>query len=477
VNKKRRHLPLRGLFEAVPGLLRKLKPCRMMSPLAVSTCLHHPDLTFDLVVFDEASQARPHDAVCAVDRGRQLLMAGDRKRLPPTDFFSRAPADEELAPEEDGGLEDYASVLDVCGTRGRPRRRRRGHYRGRREVLIAFANRLIYQNELVTFPGVDDVAGNPAVAFDHVADGRWKPGAGGGFNAVEARHTAARVMAHFRERPGQSPGAIAFSRRQQTRILDGLERLRRANPDLEGFFAEGRDEPFFVKNLENVQGDERDVIFLGVGYGPDESGRVAMRFGPLNQEGGERRLNVAVTRARRGMVVVSSTRAHDLDLSRSSARGVELLRAYLDYAERGTEALRGAVSGAGGREFDSPFEREVYEAVRGAGLTVHPQVGCSGFRIDLAVVDPRAPGRYLLGVECGGATYHSSATARDQDRLRQEVLGGWAGLADLPHQVHRPRAPPAPEARPRAGPGAPPRSRSCGTRLACGTPGLARDDA
>jgi very-short-patch-repair endonuclease len=425
VNKKRRHLPLRGLFEAIPNLLLRLKPCLMMSPLAVSTYLHHPDLHFDLVIFDEASQVRPHDAVCAVYRGRQLIVAGDQKQLPPTDFFSRALADEELGPEEDGGgLEDYESVLDVCCTLGLPRRRLRWHYRSRREGLIAFANHFIYANELVTFPSVEDVASNPAVVFDFVADGRWKPGAGGGFNAVEARHTAERVLAHFRERPDQSLGVIAFSQRQQMRILDELERLRRTNPDLEGFFGEGRDEPFFVKNLENVQGDERDVIFLGVGYGPDELGRVAMRFGPLNKEGGERRLNVAVTRARRGMVVVSSMRAHDLDLSRSSARGVELLRAYLDYAERGAEALRGAVSGAGGREFDSPFEREVYEELTRRGITVHPQVGCSGFRIDLAVVDARAPGRYLLGVECDGATYHSSATARDRDRLRQEVLEG-----------------------------------------------------
>jgi superfamily I DNA and/or RNA helicase len=173
----------------------------------------------------------------------------------------------------------------VCCTLGLPRRRLRWHYRSRREGLIAFANHFIYANELVTFPGVDDVAGNPAVASDHVAGGRRKPGAGGGFNAAEARHTAERALAHFRERPEQSLGVIAFSQRQQMRILDEPERPRRANPDREGFFAEGRDGPFCVKNLENVQGDERDVILLGVGCGPDESGRVAMRFGPLNQGG------------------------------------------------------------------------------------------------------------------------------------------------------------------------------------------------
>jgi very-short-patch-repair endonuclease len=431
VNKKRRHLPLRKLFAALPTLLPRLKPCLMMSPLAVSTYLNSPDLHFDLVIFDEASQVRPHDAICAIYRGRQLVVAGDQKQLPPTSFFDRAlegdgPSSEEA--EEDGGrLEDYESILDVCCTLGLLRRRLRWHYRSRREGLIAFANRHVYDNELVTFPSIHDIEDSPAVVFDYVADGRWKPGASGGFNAVEARHTAERVLAHFRDHPEQSLGVIAFNQRQQMRILDELERLRRDHPDLEPFFRDEREEPFFVKNLENVQGDQRDVIFLGIGYGPDETGRVAMRFGPLNQEGGKRRLNVAITRAKDRIVVISSMTAHHIDLSRTSAEGVRLLRAYLDYAERGPEALRAEITAAGDRDFDSPFEREVFEELTRQGLTVHPQVGCSSFHIDLAVVDPRAPGRYLLGIECDGATYHRSATARDRDRLRQQVLEklGW----------------------------------------------------
>jgi hypothetical protein len=424
VNKKRRHLPLRKLFAAIPTLLPRLKPCLMMSPLAVSAYLDSPDLRFDLVIFDEASQVRPHDAICAIYRGRQVVVAGDQKQLPPTSFFDRVLEDDGLPSEEGDGLEDFESILDVCCSLGLPRRRLRWHYRSRREGLIAFANHHIYGNELVTFPSVHDVAGNPAVAFDYVAEGRWKAGAAGGFNAVEARRVAELVMAHLRDHPAESLGVIAFSQRQQLRILDELERLRRAVPDLEQFFSDERDEPFFVKNLENVQGDERDVIFLGMGYGPDETGRVAMRFGPLNRQGGERRLNVAVTRARQRMTVVSSMRAQDIDLSRTGAVGARLLRAYLDYAERGTEALRWGVTEAGERDFDSPFEREVFEELSHRGLTLHRQVGCGGFRIDLAVVDPRAPGRYLLGVECDGATYHSSATARDRDRLRQQVLEG-----------------------------------------------------
>lgn len=428
VNKKRRHLPLRKLFASLPNLLLRLKPCIMMSPLAVSTYLTSPDIRFDLVIFDEASQVRPHDAICAIYRGRQLIVAGDQKQLPPTSFFDRTLAEEDLSSEEEGtngdDLKDYESILDVCCTLGLLRRRLRWHYRSRREGLIAFSNQFFYGNELVTFPSIHDTAGNTAVAFEFIADGRWKAGASGGFNAVEARRTAELVLAHFRQFPKESLGVIAFSQRQQMRILDELEQLRKANPDLEEFFHESRDEPFFVKNLENVQGDERDAIFLGIAYGPDETGRVVMRFGPLNREGGERRLNVAVTRARSRMTVITSMRAADIDLSRTCAVGVKLLRAYLDYAERGTEALSGAITAAGEHGFDSPFEQEVYEELTRHGLALHPQVGCSGFRIDLAVVDPKAPGRYLLGVECDGATYHSSATARDRDRLRQEVLEG-----------------------------------------------------
>lgn len=427
VNKKRRHLPLRKLFALIPTVLPRLKPCMMMSPLAVSTFLESPDLRFDLVIFDEASQVRPHDAICAVYRARQLIVAGDQKQLPPTSFFDRVLEDEgDSADDADGlgALEDFESILDVCCTLGLPRRRLRWHYRSRREGLIAFANHHIYSNELVTFPSVHDVAGNPAIDFEFVPDGRWKSGRSGGFNAIEARRTAELVLDHFRNQPEQSLGVIAFSQRQQMRILDELEQLRQANPDLEQFFHEDQEEPFFVKNLENVQGDERDVVFLGIGYGADDTGRLAMRFGPLNRLGGERRLNVAVTRARHHMTVVSSMRAQEIDLSRTGAVGARLLRAYLDYAERGIEALRGTITGVNDRCFDSPFEQDVYEELTRRGLTMHTQIGCSGFRVDLAVVDPQEPGRYLLGLECDGATYHSSATARDRDRLRQDVLEG-----------------------------------------------------
>jgi very-short-patch-repair endonuclease/DNA polymerase III delta prime subunit len=418
VAKKRRHLPLRSLFQQIPTLLPRLKPCLMMSPLAVSTYLEDPDLTFDVVIFDEASQVRPHDAICAISRARQLVVGGDPKQLPPTDFFNRSAGDDEDDDPEDRGA-GFESLLDVCVSLGLTRKRLRWHYRSRREGLIAFSNRHIYENRLVTFPSADEGT-TPAVTFERVAGGRFADGV----NPVEARRVAQLVMDHAKHTPTRSLGVIAFSQKQQDRILDELEVLRRQSSEHEGFFADDRPDPFFVKNLENVQGDERDVILLSVGYGPDDSGKVAMRFGPLNQSGGERRLNVAVTRARWAMVVVSSLNANDIDLSRTAAEGAKLLKAFLDYAERGPVALGEMITEANQRAADSPFEREVGDELARRGLVVHRQVGCGSYRIDLAIADPGQGGRYLLGVECDGATYHSAATARDRDRLRHAVLEG-----------------------------------------------------
>jgi very-short-patch-repair endonuclease len=418
VNKKRRHLPLRHLFANVPTLLPRLKPCLMMSPLAVSTYLDSPDLSFDLVIFDEASQVRPHDAVCAIYRGKQLVVGGDPKQLPPTDFFTRTGEEADDSQPDEGGTASFESLLDVCLALGICRKRLRWHYRSRREGLIAFSNRHFYGGSLVTFPSAEE-ATVPAVQFIRTEGGVFTDGV----NPIEAKRVAALVMEHARITPGQSLGVIAFSQRQQERILDELEILRRQEKVCEGFFGNDRPEPFFVKNLENVQGDERDVIVLSVGYGPDETGKVMMRFGPLNRQGGERRLNVAVTRARWAMTVVASMTANDVDLSRAGGDGAKLLKAFLDYAERGPVALAAAVTEAHERAPDSPFEREVGDELARRGLRVHRQVGCGGYLIDMAITD-ESGGRYLLGIECDGASYHSAATARDRDRLRQAVLEG-----------------------------------------------------
>jgi len=416
VNKKRRHLPLRELLRRAPTIISRIKPCLMMSPLAVSTYLDAPELKFDVVIFDEASQVRPHDAICAIYRGKQLVVGGDPKQLPPTDFFHRTGDDAEDSDDASAGFE---SLLDICVALGLTRKRLRWHYRSRREGLIAFSNKYIYEGRLVTFPSADEASGR-AVTFEKVPGGRFKDG----INPVEAKYVAVRVLEHARTNSDRSLGVIAFSQRQQDRILDELEFLRRQSPETEPFFATDRQDPFFVKNLENVQGDERDVILLSVGYGPDDTGKVAMRFGPLNRNGGERRLNVAITRARWAMVVVSSMTAGDVDLSRTGAEGARMLKAFLDYAEQGPAALSEELTGADRRSADSPFEQEVGEELIRRGLVIQRRVGCGGYLLDLAVVDPQQGGRYLLGIECDGATYYSAATARDRDRLRKLVLEG-----------------------------------------------------
>ena len=443
-HKKRKHMPLRRLFAQIPTLLRQIKPCVMTSPLAVSTYFDAAGVAFDVVVFDEASQVPPHDAVGAVFRGSQLVVAGDPKQLPPSGYFDKSDFDaveddEGDGEEEDGppvaGTDDFESVLDACLAADLPRRRLTWHYRSRREMLIAFSNRHFYDGELVTFPSSYDLDGEGGVAFEHVAGGVYQPGRA--TNPAEADRLAHLVLDHARRLPERSLGVITLNQAQQVLVLERIDALRRqddrgggiSTDGLDAFFDEDRPEPFFVKNLENVQGDERDHILLGVGFARDVGGRLSHNFGPLNRSGGERRLNVAVTRARHGLRLVSSMRAEDIDLSRTGARGAALLKAYLDYAGRGIAAFRGEIDDNlnGGRGYDSPFEAEVARALREQGLTVRPQIGCGGYHIDLGIVDENVPGRYALGVECDGATYHSAKSARDRDRLRQQVLEslGW----------------------------------------------------
>jgi len=428
VSKKKRHLSLRQLFKKIPSVLPRLKPCLMMSPLAVSTYLDSPEMRFDIVIFDEASQVRPFDAIGAIYRGKQLVVAGDQKQLPPTSFFdaiisddSKDDSDEE---DDDNRIADFESILDVCCSIGMPRRRLRWHYRSRRESLIAFSNHNYYGNELVTFPSAHDVDGQSAVVFHHIPNGHWRPGSSGGYNHLEAQATAALVFDYFVRHPKKSLGVITFNQRQQFAVLDELDSLRRQKPEMEEYFDEEKKEPFFVKNLENVQGDERDHIIISIGYGYDEHGKFAMRFGPLNRQGGERRLNVAITRAKYQVSLVSSIHATDIDLNRTQSNGARLLRNYLEYAERGISCLGSEITDTSDSDYDSEFEMEVEQQLRMRGLNVRHQVGCGGYRIDLALVDPNNPGRYVLGIECDGAAYHSSATARDRDRIRQNILEG-----------------------------------------------------
>lgn len=425
--KKRRHKPLRRLFAEIPDLLVALKPCLMMSPLSVGQFLPLESARFDAVVFDEASQVKPEDAVGTIMRGKQVIVVGDSKQLPPTTFFDVSMADdfdEDDYYDDDAGA--FESILDLCGTVGLPERMLQWHYRSRREGLIAFSNNFLYDNRLVTFPAPDFDGAGTGVEFRHVADGIYDRSRSR-TNAREVQEVLEIVRSHAATCPDKSLGVVTFSQAQMTAIDTALWRLRGEDPRMEAFFGNMHDEPFFVKNLENVQGDERDVIVFSVGYGRDAAGKLAMNFGPLNNRGGERRLNVAVTRARESVIVVSSIRGADIDVTRTQAEGVRFLKQYLDYAERGVGALDAVCTAESDAEYGSVFEEQVGRRLESAGYSVKRQVGCSGYRIDLAVVHPARPGQFALGIECDGATYHSAATARERDRLREQVLKqlGW----------------------------------------------------
>ena len=425
VHKQKRHLPIRRLFGEISNLLVRLKPCLLMSPLSVSQFIDPARMNFDLVIFDEASQIRTEDAVGAIYRGSKLVTCGDNKQLPPTAFFEEGMSEEYDDQEIEDAFDVFPSILDECLSIGMPPGSLRWHYRSKHESLIAFSNHQFYGNNLVTFPGSNSKDPQLGIEFRYIADGVYDR-SGRRDNPREAEEIVRLISDHFLEYPNRSLGVVAFSIAQMTAIQDRIEKLMRERPELQSYFKEDRLEGFFIKNLENVQGDERDVMIFSVGYGKDASGKLDMRmFGPLTRAGGERRLNVAVTRAREKVILVSSIREADLDLSSIRAPGVLALHRYLGYAERGAEALNLKKYEPG--EFESPFESEVASAIRSLGYEVVPQVGYSGYRIDLGVLDPAEPGRYLLGVECDGATYHSAYTARDRDRLRQEILEkfGW----------------------------------------------------
>ncbi|MGO8807421.1 MAG: DUF3320 domain-containing protein [Candidatus Bathyarchaeia archaeon] len=422
-SKKRQLMPIRVLFQKIPNLLGKLKPCLLMSPISVSQFLP-PDMKFDLVLFDEASQIVPEDAIGSIYRGKTLVVAGDNKQLPPTSFFQKSLFDDVDWDElNDEDVEVFDSILDECLGIGLPVKTLRWHYRSKHEGLIAFSNHRFYEDELVTFPAAraqDDALG---VKLVYVPDGVYDRG-GKRNNIKEAEKVADLVFEHFRLYPKKTLGVVTFSIAQVEAVEEAIDNRLKMQPDFEPFFKEDRLEGFFVKNLENVQGDERDVIFFSVGYGFDEGKQMAMNFGPLNKPGGERRLNVAVTRAREKVVLVTSIKATDID-AETKALGVQTLRYYIDYAEHGTETLGSVKSREG--EFESALDEDVAEEIKKMGYEVVPQVGCSGYRIDIGVLDPVNPGNFLLGVECDGASYRSSSSARDRDRLREQVLRqlGW----------------------------------------------------
>jgi very-short-patch-repair endonuclease len=421
--RRRGHMPIRQLVQRAGAAIQALKPVMMMSPLSVAQFLAPGSLDFDLLVMDEASQIAPVDALGSVARAKQVVVVGDERQLPPTRFFSKLTGSGAEEDEEDAAqVADIESILGLFTARGLPQRMLRWHYRSRHQSLIAVSNSQFYENKLFIVPSPYTAEAGMGLRFHHLPDGVFDSG-NTNANKVEARAVAEAIIRHAKTEPTLSLGVAAFSVTQRRAISDELEALRRLNPDTEPFFHSHPAEPFFVKNLENVQGDERDVIIISVGYGRNSQGYMAMRFGPLGAEGGERRLNVLISRAKRRCEVYASITDEDIDLERGRGKGIFAFKLFLHFARTG----RLAMARASGRDHDSVFEQQVARALTERGYHVHPQVGIAGFFVDLAVSDPARPGRYVLGIECDGAPYHDSRSARERDRLRQAVLEdhGW----------------------------------------------------
>lgn len=431
IARQRGHAPLRRTLTQAEAAVRAIKPCWLMSPLTVAQYVRGDGPSFDVVIFDEASQLPVEDAVGAVMRGKQLVVVGDPKQLPPTNFFAASVGQADV-PRDEFGMpiyEDSESILEEFMASGTPMSRLRWHYRSAHESLINFSNVSFYDSDLFTFPSVDSGEARQGLKFTYVEGGVYE---GKGLNSEESRKVVDEVVRFAKEQlekkrhgePTDSLGVGTFNMRQQLAIQDELELRRREDPSIEPFFDRSVGEPFFVKNLENIQGDERDCIILSVTYAKGLDGKMRYNFGPLNGENGWRRLNVLVTRARKSMLVFSSIRGEDINTAATSARGADLLRQFLTYAEKGR--IDSATISASA-ETESPFEREVLQELTTRGFDIVPQIGVAGYRIDLGVRDKEVPGRFICGIECDGVAYHNSETARDRDRLRQQVLEarGW----------------------------------------------------
>lgn len=424
LGQSRPRMPIRQIIKQAPEAVATLTPCLMMSPLSVAQYLPADQALFDVVIFDEASQITVWDAVGSIARGKQTIIAGDPKQMPPTNFFSRAADTDGL--DEHHLEDDLESILDELKSAGIPEMPLNLHYRSQRESLIAFSNFHYYDQSLVTFPAPV----HPDTAVSWVpCDGHYARG-GARNNQGEANAIVSEIVRRLTSRDEavrrRSIGVVTFNTEQQTLILQLLDEARRSHPEIEWAFRDDAVEPVFVKNLETVQGDERDVILFSVTYGPDVTGQVTMNFGPLNKQGGERRLNVAITRARMEMVIYSTIRPSQIDLGRTGARAVQDLKHFLEYAEQGPGVLGTGARGSVG-DFESPFEAAVARELRAKGWELHPQIGVSRYRVDIGIVHPDRRGDYLAGVECDGAMYHSSAYARERDKIREQVLNrlGW----------------------------------------------------
>lgn len=419
ISKKRAFIPMRALTERAGRALLELKPCWMMSPLAVAQYLSHGKIKFDLCIIDEASQMRPEDSLGALARSRQAVVVGDTNQLPPTNYFRKSNTDDEDADDEDAV--DEESILEKANSAFRPKRRLRWHYRSRHSALIKFSNHEFYDDDLIIFPSASESKADMGVSLVSV-NGRYHSS----INEVEAQAMIDAALRFMRIYPDRSLGLVTMNQKQRELLLEKMDHSLAQDTAAAKYVDKwieknGGLESFFIKNLENVQGDERDVIFIGTAYGPEKSGGpVLQRFGPINQNGGARRLNVLFSRAKEQIVTFSSMTAANIIADENSKSGKAILKRWLEYSATGKIHTGDQTH----REPDSDFERYVIDQIKSMGCEPKSQVGVDGYFIDIGVNHPQWPHGFIMGVECDGASWHSSKPARDRDRIRQEHLEG-----------------------------------------------------
>ncbi|HRC26769.1 MAG TPA: AAA domain-containing protein, partial [Alphaproteobacteria bacterium] len=417
LSKQKRHIPIRDLMRRAGTSIQKIKPCFLMSPLTVAQYLQPGQFTFDLVVIDEASQMRPEDALGGIARAKQVVVVGDPQQLPPTSFFQQTGADDDSEEEEDFNAD---AIMDMALSSFRPARILSRHYRSQHESLIAFSNHHFYDRSLILFPSPVKNPDELGVRLEYVG-GTYAANS----NMDEVQAVVKSALDFMRRYPDRSLGIATMNQVQKELLESEMDRAFIEHPHATKYKARWQNtlESFFVKNLESVQGDERDAIFISTVYGPDKTGAVMQRFGPINRAGGYRRLNVLFTRAKKNMVVFTSLKPEDIKASDTSSDGLRAFRGFLAYASKGFLDEGKIVR----PEADSDFEVWVKERLESIGCEVHPQVGVAGYRIDLGVKHPKYPYGYIMGIECDGATYHSSKSARERDIIRQQILEnlGW----------------------------------------------------
>ncbi len=427
VSKQRKHRPIRELLLNAGEAMQSIKPCFMMSPLSVVQYLAPGNLTFDLIIIDEASQVKPEDAIGTFARGKQVIVVGDPKQLPPTDFWKKG-GDFEEDEDENEDIGNEESILDLAATIYQPMRRLRWHYRSQHESLINYSNHEFYDNNLIIFPSPSFADSTLGISYHFVEDAQYLRG-GDKINHEEASQLVNAVEISMRDHPDRSIGIVTMNVPQRELINELINARFSESTAMEEFRAKwsGTLEEFFVKNLENVQGDERDVIFISTLYGKEKlsvSEKLNQNFGPINKANGHRRLNVLFTRAKQKIVIFTSLDPDEIRVTEESPRGLRVFKEYLKFAKTGNLSYNRVI----GRDFGSDFERSVAKYIKDWGYEVDSQVGVGEYFLDLAVIHPHKPGKHMLAIECDGATYHSSRSARDRDRLRQQALErmGWA---------------------------------------------------